>query len=177
MEATIEMNSMLQQNPKPAFTRKYAGLIFWTLLIIFLAVGAVALDYFISTGAISLAKGEAFTFQAAITTLVVMNFGMIICYIVGRLKKNDAAQEAQANEIQDLKTELHHVNTQHGNTKADLDYANNQLSNTLFQLNNANLSLTVTFTGAATWVGTMNIVYDSDSGCTHTFNYTADRIR
>ncbi|MEO8393420.1 MAG: SH3 domain-containing protein [Chloroflexota bacterium] len=45
------------------------------------------------------------------------------------------------------------------------------------QLNNANFSLTVTFTGATTWVGTMNIVYDSDSGCTHTFNYTADRIR
>ncbi|MBI1256113.1 MAG: SH3 domain-containing protein [Chloroflexi bacterium] len=45
------------------------------------------------------------------------------------------------------------------------------------QLNNANLSLTVTFTGPTTWVGTMHIVYDSDSGCTHTFNYTADRMR
>ena len=45
------------------------------------------------------------------------------------------------------------------------------------QLNNANLSLTVTFTGPTSWVGTMNIVYDSDSGCTHTFNYTADRMR
>ena len=45
------------------------------------------------------------------------------------------------------------------------------------QLNNANLSLTVTFTSPTTWVGTMNIVYDNDSGCTHTFNYTAERIR
>lgn len=45
------------------------------------------------------------------------------------------------------------------------------------QLNNANLSLTVTFTSPTTWVGTMNIVYDGDAGCTHTFNYTAERIR
>lgn len=41
------------------------------------------------------------------------------------------------------------------------------------QLNNANLSLTVTFTSPTAWVGTMNIVYDADAGCTHTFNYTA----
>lgn len=45
------------------------------------------------------------------------------------------------------------------------------------QLGNANLSLSVTFTSETTWVGTMNIVYDSDAGCTHTFNYTAERIR
>jgi hypothetical protein len=45
------------------------------------------------------------------------------------------------------------------------------------QLGNANLSLSVTFTSETTWVGTMNIVYDNDSGCTHTFNYTAERIR
>jgi hypothetical protein len=45
------------------------------------------------------------------------------------------------------------------------------------QLGNANLSLSVTFTSETTWVGTMTIVYDSDSGCTHTFNYTAERIR
>lgn len=42
------------------------------------------------------------------------------------------------------------------------------------QLNNANLSLTVTFTSPTTWVGTMRLVYDSDPGCTHQFNYTAD---
>ncbi|MCC6805336.1 MAG: SH3 domain-containing protein [Anaerolineae bacterium] len=42
------------------------------------------------------------------------------------------------------------------------------------QLNNANLSLTVTFTSQTTWVGTMRIVYDSDPGCTHQFNYTAE---
>ncbi|MFN8447549.1 MAG: hypothetical protein U0521_02850 [Anaerolineae bacterium] len=42
------------------------------------------------------------------------------------------------------------------------------------QLNNADLSLTVTFTGATTWVGTMRLVYDNDPGCTHQFNYTAD---
>ncbi|MEP7293355.1 MAG: SH3 domain-containing protein, partial [Chloroflexota bacterium] len=41
------------------------------------------------------------------------------------------------------------------------------------QLNNASLSLTITFTSTTNWVGTMNIVYDADSGCTHTFNYTA----
>jgi hypothetical protein len=42
------------------------------------------------------------------------------------------------------------------------------------QLNNANLSLTVTFTSPTAWVGTMRLVYDSDSGCTHQFNYTAE---
>jgi hypothetical protein len=45
------------------------------------------------------------------------------------------------------------------------------------QLNNANLSLTVTFTSPTTWVGTMRLVYDSDAGCAHQFNYTAERIR
>lgn len=45
------------------------------------------------------------------------------------------------------------------------------------QLNNANLLLMVTFTTPTTWVGTMRLVYDSDAGCTHQFNYTAERIR
>ncbi len=44
-------------------------------------------------------------------------------------------------------------------------------------LNNANLSLTVTFTSATTWTGVMQLTYDNDGGCAHTFYYTADRIR
>jgi Bacterial SH3 domain len=44
-------------------------------------------------------------------------------------------------------------------------------------LNNANLSLTVTFTSETIWTGVMQLVYDNDGGCAHTFYYTAERIR
>ncbi len=44
-------------------------------------------------------------------------------------------------------------------------------------LNNANLTFSLTLTSTGTWVGTMQYVFDSDPSCTHTFNYTAEKIR
>lgn len=44
-------------------------------------------------------------------------------------------------------------------------------------LNNANVTFSLNFTSASSWAGTMQIVYDDDPACTHTFNYTANRIR
>ena len=44
-------------------------------------------------------------------------------------------------------------------------------------LNNANLTFSLTLTSGGTWVGTMQYVFDSDPTCTHTFNYTAEKIR
>jgi hypothetical protein len=44
-------------------------------------------------------------------------------------------------------------------------------------LNSANVTFSLTLTSEATWTGTMQYVFDNDPGCTHTFYYTADRIR
>ncbi len=41
----------------------------------------------------------------------------------------------------------------------------------------AHVTINVTFTSATTWVATEQIVYDNDTGCTHSFNYSAERIR
>jgi len=43
-------------------------------------------------------------------------------------------------------------------------------------LNNANISMNFTFSDGA-WAGTMQYVFDTDSDCTHTFYYTASRLR
>ncbi len=44
-------------------------------------------------------------------------------------------------------------------------------------LNNANLTFSLTLTSSGAWVGTMQYVFDSDPTCTHTFYYTAEKIR
>ena len=40
-----------------------------------------------------------------------------------------------------------------------------------------NISRESHLTSATAYIGTMKLVYDNDSGCTHTFNYTSDRMR
>jgi hypothetical protein len=45
------------------------------------------------------------------------------------------------------------------------------------QLGNANITLSLALTGEGSWSGTMTTVYDSDPTCTHTFYYSATRVR
>ncbi|MCU0513777.1 MAG: SH3 domain-containing protein [Anaerolineae bacterium] len=45
------------------------------------------------------------------------------------------------------------------------------------QLGNARLSLSIGFSSDTSWGGQMTLVYDNDPGCTHTFYYTASRVR
>lgn len=45
------------------------------------------------------------------------------------------------------------------------------------QLNNAKITLSVAFNSESSWNGQMTLVYDSDPTCTHTFYYSATRVR
>ena len=87
MDATAELNAVSHATRPPAFTRKYAGLNLWTMTLIIAALAAVGLDYMLFTGRITLPGHEAFTVRAAAVALVVMNFGLVLCYAVGKLKE------------------------------------------------------------------------------------------
>jgi hypothetical protein len=45
------------------------------------------------------------------------------------------------------------------------------------QLGNANLTWSLAFTGEGSWEGQMQLIYDEDPTCTHTFYYSATRVR
>ena len=143
MEAALNINPMIEQRLAPKFGSKYWNLIFWTLLFIVLNLGAVALDYCIAQGRINLPREDVFTFQYTALALLLMNFGLLMCSVIGKLKKNDIVAEQKAQELEEIKTGLHHMTARFENTKADLDYSQTQLSNTLFQLSNANLQFDI----------------------------------
>src|SRR5262249_47025193 len=45
------------------------------------------------------------------------------------------------------------------------------------QLGNARINISLSLTGEGSWSGQVTTVYDSDPSCTHTFYYTATRVR
>lgn len=143
MEATIEMDNVIESTPSPSFTKKYWVLIVGTLLFLLVILGALVIDYCISGSANPPSKSQLFEWHAAAFLLVLVGFGGIMYYVIGKLKKSDEKLEDQAFEIKSTRTELTQTSAQLETTKSDLDYANNQLSNTLFQLNNANLQFDI----------------------------------